>query len=134
MKSNDKQYAICFIRNNRLLVQEENGNQCYVLPGGTAKKEEGAIQALCREIKEGLGVELDIATLSYLGQYEDGVEANNTECTRVEVYQGGFNGQIKTCPRIKKIIWFGKDDDQNQLAPLLRNKIIPALQQKGLLT
>ena len=101
MKSNDKQYAICFIRNNRLLVQEENGNQCYVLPGGTAKKEEGAIQALCREIKEGLGVELDIATLSYLGQYEDGVEANNTD-VRVEVYQGGFNGQIKTCPGLKK--------------------------------
>ena len=49
-------YALCVIKGNRLLLQEEENEEYLLLPGGQAEEGEGAIQALCREIKEGAWV------------------------------------------------------------------------------
>jgi hypothetical protein len=49
-------YAGCLIQNKRLWVQEEEGEEYSLLPGGRA---EGAVQALAREVKGELGIELD---------------------------------------------------------------------------
>jgi 8-oxo-dGTP diphosphatase len=129
-----QKYALCIIRNNKLLVQEEDGVEYYTLPGGKAEKEEGAIQALCRKTKEELGIELDIATLRFLGKFEDiaGVKPDST--IRVDLYQGDFQGQLRPGSGVKRIIWFGKNDDWNKLTPVTKNKIMPVLLQKGLLT
>jgi 8-oxo-dGTP diphosphatase len=128
-------YTLCIIRNNRLLVKQENELKYYTLPGGEAGEEEGAIQALCRVIKEELGVELDIASLNYLGEFQDdnGDVQDNSFIT-VELYLGGVQGQLKPHPEIKRLIWFSKDDDWNDLSPVTKNKILPLLIQKGLLT
>ena len=133
MKSYIK-YALCIIRNNRLLVKQEKELKYYTLPGGEAEKEEGAIQALCREIKEELGVEIDIATLNYLGGFQHNVNVQDDILFTVELYHGGVHGQLKPNPEINRLIWFSKNDDWNKLSPVTKDKIMPVLIQKGLLT
>lgn len=129
-----KKYALCIIRNNRLLVQEEEGVDHYILPGGKAEHEEGAIQALSREIKEELGIDLDIASLSFLGEFKDILSGKIDELVHVDLYQGEVNGQMRPCSEVKRLIWFAKNDDWDKLAPVTRNKIMPVLLEKGLLT
>jgi len=133
LKSYQK-YALCIIKNNRLLVQEEVGVTHYILPGGKAKREEGAIQALCREVKNKLGIEVDIASLNFLGIFEDVVEGKPDYRVKIDLYHGDFHGQLKPGSEVKRIIWFDKNDDWNKLTPVISNKIMPVLVQKGLLT
>jgi 8-oxo-dGTP diphosphatase len=128
-----KKYALCIIRNNRLLLQMGQEVDHYTLPGGKAEEDEGAIQALCREVREELGIEVDIASLEFLGEYEEVVDGDDL-LVQVDLYQGNCHGQMKICSEVKKLIWFGKDDDWNKLAPVTKNKIMPVLVQKGLLT
>lgn len=129
-----QKYALCIIRKNCLLVQMEEGAEQYILPGGKAEGEEGAIQALCREVKEELGVEVDIASLIFVGEFEDESSSKPGERVHVDLYQGDCQGQVKPCSEVKKLIWFSKDDDWSKLPPITRNKILPALIKKGLLT
>jgi 8-oxo-dGTP pyrophosphatase MutT (NUDIX family) len=127
-------YALCVIKNNRLLVQEEEGEQLYLLPGGRAEEGEGAIQALCREVREELGIELELPSLQYLGEFEDTAAGGHDALVHIDLYQGDFNGDMQPCSEVKRLVWFDKNDDWSKLAPVTKNKILPALLQKGLLT
>ncbi len=129
-----RKYALCIIKENRLLVQEEIGEKYYLLPGGRAEAEEGAIQALCREVREELGIELELSTLNFLGKFEDVAAGSEDDRVQVELYQGEFQGKLTPSSEVKKLIWFDKNDDREKLAPVTRNKILPALLEKGLLT
>lgn len=44
------------IRDNKLLLAREKGHKLYLLPGGGVEKGESLEEALCRELKEELGV------------------------------------------------------------------------------
>jgi 8-oxo-dGTP diphosphatase len=129
-----KKFALCLIRNNCLLLQKEEGSDKYLLPGGKAEEEEGAIQALCREIKEELGAEVDISSLNFLGEFIDQSSGKPGTKVHIDLYQGDCQGQLKPCSEVRKLVWFKKDDDWTRLPPVTRNKILPALIEKGLLT
>jgi len=128
-----RKYALCIIRENRLLVQEEVGEEYYLLPGGRAEEEEGAIQALCREVREELGIELELASLNFLGKFED-VSREPDARIQIELYQADFHGKLTPCAEVKNLIWFDKNDNWDRLTPVAKNKILPALLEKGLLT
>jgi 8-oxo-dGTP diphosphatase len=127
-------FALCIIKNNHMLVQEEIGEDYLLLPGGRAEAGEGAIQALCREIKEELGIELDLPSLKLIGEFQDEAASNPGAQVCVELYQANFHGELRPCSEVKKLIWISKEDDWSKLAPVTRNKILPALVQKGMLT
>jgi 8-oxo-dGTP diphosphatase len=127
-------YALCIIKNNQMLVQEEEGEDYYLIPGGRAEADEGAIQALCREIKEELGIELDLPSLKLIGEFEDVASGQPDAQVHVNLYQAKFHGDLKPGSEVKKLIWIGKGDDWGKLAPVTRNKILPALVEKGMLT
>jgi len=133
MKTYNK-YALCIIRDNRLLVQEEIGEEHYLLPGGRAEDGEGAIQALCRELKEELGVELELESLCFVGEFEDVSAGRDDIRVHVDLYRGNYQGDIKLGSEVTGLVWIGKNDDWSKLAPVTRNKILPALLKKKLLT
>lgn len=127
-------YALCIIRNNRLLVLEESDNELYLMPGGRQETGEICEQCLRRELKEELGIELDTESLKYLGAFEDVAAGKEDARVHIELYLGNFRGKTKPCSEVKRLVWFGKNDDWTKLAPVTRNKILPALLEKGLLT
>ena len=127
-------YALCIIRYNRLLVLEEADNEFYLMPGGKPEAGESAEQTLKREIKEEIGVELDTRTLHYVGAFED-VAAGDTDArVHIELYSGDFSGEMKPSSEVTRLVWFSPKDDIAKLAPVTRNKILPALLTQGLLT
>ena len=81
-----------------------------------------------------LGIELELSSLHYLGEFEDTAAGRPDALVHIDLYQGDFNGDMKPCSEVKRLVWFDKNDDWNKLAPVTKNKILPALLQKGLLT
>ncbi len=127
-------YALCIIRDNRLLVLEEADQELYLMPGGRPEAGEDLPQALSRELNEELGVKLDTTTLRYLGAFEDAAAGREDATVHLELYLGDFTGELKPCSEVKRLVWFDKNDDWTKLAPVTRNKILPALLKQGLIT
>jgi 8-oxo-dGTP pyrophosphatase MutT (NUDIX family) len=127
-------YALCIIRNKRLLVLEEIDQELYLLPGGQPEAGENIEQALSRELKEELGIQLNTKSLRYLGAFEDVAAGKEEAKVHIELYMGDYLGDITPCSEVKRLVWFSKDDDQNRLAPVTRNKILPALLRQGLMS
>jgi len=127
-------YALCVIRDNRLLVLKESDNELYLLPGGRAKPGESGEQALSRELKEELGVDLDTNSLRHIGTFKDIAAGEEDARVHIELYLGDFSGEMKPSSEVERLVWFARDDDWSRLAPVTRNKILPALLERGLLS
>lgn len=134
-------YGLAIIRNNKLLVLEphetstfKKGKNSYCLmPGGVVEGNETPEECLKREVKEELGVEVDAKSLKFLGNFEDIAAGKKDTIIEEDVYIGEIIGEPKPRSEIQKIIWFGKNDDEKILSPIIRNKILPALIEKGYL-
>lgn len=117
-----------------MLVTEETDQDHYLLPGGKPEAGESPEETLKREIKEELGVDLDTRTLRHLGAFEDMAAGKDDAMVHLELYMGAFRGELRPCSEVKRLVWFARNDDWTKLAPVTRNKILPALLQRGLLT
>jgi len=119
--------ALISIRNNKILLQHEENQELLLLPGGRPKKGENYIDCLEREIKEELGAEIDPKSIKSLGKFED-VAADGKSILTVELYSGELTTKPKPRNEVKRIVWFGRKNDQNRLSPVIRNKIMPYLE------
>lgn len=127
-------YALCVVRDNRLLVLEESDQPLYIMPGGRPEDGESPEQALSRELKEELDVKLDVSSLRYLGSFDDVAAGKEPATVHIELYKGDFFGELKPGSEIERMIWFARTDDRDRLSPITRNKILPALLERGLIS
>jgi len=74
------------------------------------------------------------SSLQYLGAFEDVAVVREDARVHIELYTGDFPGEISPCSEVERLVWFSKDDDRSKLAPVTRNKILPALLKQGLLS
>jgi len=118
--------ALLVIKNNKILLQVEKKQKLLLLPGGKPLKGEGHETCLKREIKEELNSEIEEGTLNYLGRFED-VAADESATLTVWLYRGELKKKPKPRNEVKRIVWFGKKNDQERLSPVIRNKLMPYL-------
>ena len=57
--------GLLIIEKRKLLLAFSKNKQCFYLPGGKIDKEETAVNALCREIKEELNIGISVNELKY---------------------------------------------------------------------
>ena len=119
-------YALIITRNNKILLQKEAKHTLLLLPGGKPKKKETPEQCIKREIMEAIKADIDVASLRYLGRFED-INAEGDAIVTVELYAGTLLSRPKTSRVVRKLIWFGKKSNQKLLSPVIRNKILPYL-------
>lgn len=105
----------------------------YIMPGG--QMDEGtAAENLRKEIGEELGCDIDLNTLTYIGEYSDVAAGDPEHEVAIDLYQGKLIGEPKPHHEIKKLHWIGKEDADNpRVSPVVRNKIIPSLVEKKIL-
>jgi 8-oxo-dGTP diphosphatase len=95
----------------RLLVVRSRGRRACYLPGGKREPGESDAQALQREIREELTVELQEGTLQQVGVFRaqadgqpDGVEVVLT-CYRAE-----YRGRLAPAAEIESVLWLRHGD------------------------
>lgn len=133
----NKQYidklAFIFIKDNQVLVTLSKGKDTWYIPGGKREGDETDVQALTREIKEELSVNLIPGSLQHFGTFEAPAHGKKegTE-VRMTCYTGDFVGELKPSSEIAQFdfFWFSEKSKTS----LVDHQIFNALKEKGLLT
>lgn len=110
----------------RTLVVRKRGTTAFMQAGGKIEPGESALDALARELREEIGLELDPDHTEYLGSFR-AVAANEPDTIiRAEVFalSTGY-GQHTALGEIEELLWIESVDAGVELAPLTRDTILP---------
>lgn len=115
----------------RTLLVRKAGSSFFMQAGGKIEPGESALDALSRELREEIGLELDPDTTEYLGSFR-AVAANEPDTViRAEVFALIASGDVRAAGEIEELMWV--DDPLSagiELAPLTRDTIVPLWAQR----
>ena len=121
--------AYCLVRDGQVLTVRKAGSARFMLPGGKIDAGESPRQAAVREVMEEVGVDVS-AHGEPLGRFHD-VAANEPDAwVDATVFVAHLDAGHAPSPlaEIAEQRWLGVHDDlPADLAPLLRNHVMPAL-------
>ncbi|MEI6650646.1 MAG: NUDIX domain-containing protein [Candidatus Moraniibacteriota bacterium] len=113
---------------------KENVTDDYIMPGGQLM-EESDIACLRSEIGEELGCSVDTPSLELIGEYRDVAAGRPDKEVMIRLYRGKIIGDPKPHSEIQRLHWIGVTDRTNpRISPIIRNKIIPDLIRRGIIT
>jgi len=121
--------AACLLDDSgRLLLVRKRGTHALMLPGGKHEPGETSVQALLRELGEELNLRLTENTLTPLGRFQ--ADAANEPDTRVDaqVFVAALPHPVSPAAELEELAWLVPTDNApHNLAPLLREQVLPAL-------
>ncbi len=127
-------FGLIVIENNRMLLCRPFAYDDLIVPGGIQKEGESYAENLNRQVIEELGKDAHLNNdLTYLGNFNDRAAGKTERQVEIELYLGSVTGTLAPSTEIKELIWFSTSDDEAQLSPVIRNKILPFLIEKGYL-
>ncbi len=118
--------AIITDATGRTLLVRKRGTTAFMQAGGKIEPGESALQALTRELREEVGLDVDLDTTEYLGSFR--AEAANEPDTviRAEVFAMSIDRIVVPSEEIEQVIWIETDEPFGiELAPLTRDTVLP---------
>lgn len=118
--------AIITDATGRTLLVRKRGTTAFMQAGGKIEPGESALQALTRELREEVGLDVDLDTTEYLGSFR--AEAANEPDTviRAEVFAMAIDRIVVPSEEIEQVIWIETDEPFGiELAPLTRDTVLP---------
>ncbi len=124
--------AFIYVKEGRVLVTLSKGKDVWYIPGGKREGTETDIEALTREVKEELNVDLIPGTISHFGNFEAQAHGKEEGTTvRMTCYMGEFKGEMQASSEIAEIDMFYFS--QKEKTSLVDHLIFNALHEKGLI-
>ncbi len=103
--------ALIHTKGKRLLAARSKGKDVFYLPGGKREPGESDKEALSREIREELGVEIKPDTLEYMDAFERQAHGKpEGVIARLTCYSADLEGNPVPCSEIEEIAWLGSGD------------------------
>jgi 8-oxo-dGTP pyrophosphatase MutT (NUDIX family) len=115
------------VRDGRVLVARKRGGRAFTLPGGKPEPGESALACLRREILEELDIRLDAGAATPLGRFEAAAANEPGRRVEAEVFLLKTAAEPRACAEIEALDWRPVADDAADLAPLIRQEILPRL-------
>lgn len=102
------------IKDRQVLGTLSKGKDTYYIPGGKRENNESDNQALIREIREELSVELIPETIEYVGKFEAQAHGKpEGVMVRMTCYSASYEGKLQANSEIAELIWL-KHLDKNK--------------------
>lgn len=132
----DKTYidklAYLYLQDHKILVTLSNGKDTWYIPGGKREGNETDQEALIREVKEELTVDLKPETLVFYGTFEAPAHGKpEGTMVRMTCYQAQFEGELQASSEIEKLAYF--DYLKKGLCSAVDHLIFDDLKEKGLI-
>ena len=97
--------AWIYIKDKKILSTRSRGKGVYYIPGGKREADETDEQALVREVKEELTVDL-VGPLKHMGIFEAQAHGKpEGTIVRMTCYSSDFTGEIKPAAEIEEVVW-----------------------------
>ena len=121
MKLIDK-LAWIHIVDRKILSTLSKGKATYYIPGGKREGDESDIDALVREIKEELSIDLIPSQQEFIGTFEAQAHGKGEGVVvKMTCYSGPYTGELEPDSEIEEMVWF-THKDREQSSPV--DKII----------
>lgn len=111
----------------RAVVVRKRGTTGFMQPGGKIERGESALAALIRELREELGLEVDVDATEFLGSYEAPALNEPGSMVRAEVFALVTDAELRPAAEIDAIHWLESPIDTGsvELAPLTLDVLLP---------
>jgi 8-oxo-dGTP diphosphatase len=120
------------IKDQSVLSTKSYGKDKYYIPGGKREDRETDEQALCREIKEELSVDLVNNTFNFLGVFQAQAHGHPVgTIVKMTCYTANYNGTIKAASEIQEVKWL-KYSDKDKIS-YVDKLIFDFLREEGLI-
>ncbi|NHF57998.1 NUDIX domain-containing protein [Flavobacteriaceae bacterium TP-CH-4] len=120
------------LEHGKILSTRSKGKVNYYIPGGKREVGETDGQALYREIKEELSVDLQLPTLKFMGIFEAQADGHQPGIfVRMTCYFGNYAGKLKPDAEIEEMVWL-RYADRDKVSKV-DELIFDYLHNKGLL-
>ncbi|MHA6249657.1 NUDIX hydrolase [Pontibacter sp. CAU 1760] len=94
------------IQDRKILSTRSKGKDAYYIPGGKREAGETDTQTLLREIEEELTVQLDPATLVFLGIFRAQAHGHAAGIeVMMQCYTGKYQGTLQASAEIAEMVW-----------------------------
>ena len=103
--------AWILINNKTILSTRSIGKDKFYIPGGKREQGETDTEALYREIKEELSVELIIETLQFVGEFQAQAHGYpDGKIVKMTCYMANYTGELVAASEIEEIKWLTSSD------------------------
>jgi 8-oxo-dGTP diphosphatase len=120
--------AIIEDASGRLLLVRKRGTDRFMQAGGKIDPDEGAAEALIRELREELAVEVAPDDLGYLGRFDAPAANEAGYVVDAEVFFVTLRQVPRASAEIEELIWMApRDAGTVALAPLTSEVLLPLL-------
>lgn len=124
--------AFIYLQNGKILETLSKGKDVWYIPGGKREGEESDQEALMREIKEELNVDLIPETIRYYGTFQTQAHGKpEGTLVRMTCYTAEFNGILTPSSEVEKVAYFTYA--QKDFTSPVDHLVFDDLKAKGLL-
>ena len=124
--------TLIILKDKKVLYTRSFNKDRWYTPGGKRIGDETDEQALARELKEELGVDVVLSTVKYYGTFQAQAHGKpEGVMVRITCYTGEYTGEAKAASEIEEIRYFSYAD--REIASLTGQLILDDLHQKGLI-
>lgn len=125
--------AWIYIKDRKILSTRSKGKDAWYIPGGKREQGESDQEALVREVKEELSVDLLSQTIVYLGTFKAQAHGKPEGVfVQMTCYTADFTGDLQPAAEIEEMKYLTSDTDPMLLSPVDRI-IFAYLREKNLI-
>ena len=108
----------------RVLAVRKRGTSRFMQPGGKLEPGETPAQAAVREVREEIGLDVEVR---FLGEFVTDTANEPGAVLESTVFTAELTGEPVAAAEIEELRWVAPDARDADLAPLLRDHVLPAL-------
>ncbi|MBL0743681.1 NUDIX hydrolase [Chryseolinea lacunae] len=99
------------IEQRKILSTRTRGKDKYYIPGGKRESGETDEQALCREIKEELSVDLHTNSIKFVGTFQAHAHGHPADTfVKMTCYTCDYSGRLSAASEIEELRWLSCSD------------------------
>ncbi|WP_025112414.1 NUDIX domain-containing protein [Pseudomonas sp. H1h] len=118
--------ALLLNTEGQTLLVRKRGTTAFMQPGGKIEAHELPVHALARELEEELGLQIDPAQASFLGQFSAPAANEPGFVVQAQIFQLTIDTDVTPAAEIEEVLWIDPATDGGLvLAPLTRDLILP---------